>query len=83
MIKAIGKNMVVKRVPSEKKSLILSSVRDDTPFQATVVSKGKLVELEVEVGDVLLIAPYGGTPFDKNDEEHLLMSERDVLGVVI
>lgn len=83
MIRPLGKTMVIKRILPEKKSLILTTVRDDEPFKAVLVAKGKAVELEVEVGDTLLIAPFGGTAFDKNDEEHLLLIERDVLGVVI
>ena len=43
---------------------------------------GKLIELDVKIGDRVLFAKYAGTDVKINEEEHLIMREDDILGVV-
>ena len=43
---------------------------------------GKLVALDVKVGDRVLFAKYAGTDVKINDEEHLIMREDDILGII-
>ncbi len=75
--------MLIKKIKEEKTSLILVANPKQGPFKATLVSKGSQVDLDVEVGDVLLINQYGFTQFDKDDDEHLLVTEQGILGVII
>jgi co-chaperonin GroES (HSP10) len=83
MLRALGRNLLVKIKPQEKKSsLILNVTIKDEPFEVVLVNKGGGVELEVEPGETLLIVPYAGSKINKTDEEHLLVTERDILGVV-
>lgn len=83
MLRALGRNVVVKIKPPEKKTtLILTAVAKDEPFEVTLINIGNLVELDMKVGDTLLLVPYAGSKISKTDEEHLLVTERDILGVV-
>ncbi len=83
MLRPIGKNLLVKVLPPEKKTqLILTAAANDEPFQAIVIDIGSKAELDVKKDDVLLLVPYCGSKIDKKDEGYLLITERDILGVV-
>ena len=43
---------------------------------------GKLIPMNVQAGDKVLFAKYSGTEFKVDDVEYLILSEKDVLGVV-
>lgn len=84
MIKPLAKNMLIKKVKEEKPlSAIIVSTSVTGPFKATLVSKGKLVDLEVEIGDTLLVNQFGAIQFDRDDDQHFLVTDREILGVVI
>lgn len=83
MLRPVGKNILVKLKPLEKKSGLILPDSKDKPFEVIVVGKGDKVELEIEVGQTLLVAPYGGSRIDLNDsEEYYLATERDVIGII-
>ena len=44
--------------------------------------EGKLIEFSVKAGDVVLISKYGGTEVKIDGEEHLILSESDILGII-
>lgn len=75
--------MLIKKIKEEKASLILISNPKSGPFKAILISKGSLVDLDVEVGDTLLINQFGYVQFDKDDDEHFLVTDREILGVII
>jgi co-chaperonin GroES (HSP10) len=81
MIRPVAKSILVKRIPEEKVCLIIVSTTKNKPFKVEVISMGKAVELDVAVGDTILIT--SGFQYNENDEEHLLVTEREVIGVVI
>jgi len=83
MIRPVGKLMLVRVVPKPRAGLILTVQTNDEPYEVTLMGKGKGVELEAELGDTLLLAAYSGAKFDKTNEDLLLVTDRDVLGVVI
>ncbi|NTW00950.1 MAG: co-chaperone GroES [Oscillochloris sp.] len=43
---------------------------------------GKLIPMTVKVGDKVLFAKYGGTEFKVDDVEYLILSEKDILGII-
>ncbi len=43
---------------------------------------GKLTPLDVKVGDKILFGKYSGSEIKIDGEEHLIMREEDILGVV-
>ena len=47
-----------------------------------VLDNGKRVELDLKVGDTVLFAKYSGTEFKHEDDDLLILSERDILAVI-
>ena len=43
---------------------------------------GKLIPPQVKVGDRILFGKYSGSEIKLNGEEHLIMREEDILGVI-
>jgi len=43
---------------------------------------GKLMPVGVKVGDTILFGKYSGSKVELDGEEHLIMREEDILGVV-
>ena len=42
----------------------------------------KTEKLNVKVGDIVLFGSYAGTEVKHDDEEYLIMSEEDILGIL-
>jgi chaperonin GroES len=47
-----------------------------------ILEDGKLQVLDVKVGDRILFGKYSGTEVKIEGEEHLIMREDDILGVI-
>ena len=43
---------------------------------------GDRVEMDVKVGDIVLFAKYAGTEFKHEDEDPLILSEKDILAII-
>ena len=61
----------------------------DKPIQGTVIAigsgkyiEGKLLPLQVKVGDVVLFGKYAGTNVKLDENEYLVMREEDIMGVL-
>ena len=92
-IQPLGQRVLVKRIDSEDKTaggIYLPDTAKEKPQEAKVIAlgtggkddDGKLIEFTVKVGDIVLIAKYGGTEVKLDGEEHMLISESDILGIV-
>jgi chaperonin GroES len=94
-IKPLGNRILVKRskAATTKGGIILPDSAQEKPKEGTVIAvgSGKIndnneVELmNVTVGDRVLFSSYSGTEVNMNkteDEEYLIMSEEDILGVL-
>jgi chaperonin GroES len=92
-IQPLGQRVLVKRTDSEEKSaggLYIPDTAKEKPQEAKVVAlgtggkdeDGKAIEFTVKVGDLVLISKYGGTEIKLDGEEHLILSESDILGVL-
>ena len=92
-IRPLQDRVIVKRVEEEEKTkggIIIPDTAKEKPMEGkvTAVGKGKLLEdgkihpLDVKVGDRVLFAKYGGTEVKIDGEEHLIMREDDILGVI-
>ena len=92
-IQPLGQRVLVKRIDSEEKTsggIYLPDTAKEKPQEAKVVAlgtggkddDGKPIEFTVKVGDVVLISKYGGTEVKIDNEEHLLISESDILGII-
>ncbi len=92
-IQPLGQRVLVKRIESEEKStggIYLPDTAKEKPQEAKIVAigtggrddDGKLIEFSVKVGDVVLISKYGGTDVKIDGEDHLIISESDILGII-
>ncbi len=92
-LKPMGDRVVVKpksREETTKSGLVLPDTASERPQQGEVLSvgpgrqldNGQRVSLDVKQGDTVLFAKYSGTEFKLEDEELLILSERDVLAVI-
>ncbi len=92
-IRPLHDRVIVKRIDSEQKTkggLFIPDTAKEKPVEGTVlaVGNGKVLEdgsvrkLEVKEGDRILFGKYSGTEVKLDGEEHLIMREDDILGVV-
>ena len=92
-IKPLNDRILVKRLEEESKTkggIIIPDSAKEKPAQGEVVAvgdgklgdDGKRIALQVKAGDRVLFAKYAGTEVKIEDEEHLVMREDDVLGII-
>ena len=93
-LRPLGDHVIVKPSEHEEKTkggVYLPDTADkDKPFQGEVmaVGQGKLTEegkrltMEVKKGDKVLYAKYAGTEFKLDDEDLLIVSQKDILAIV-
>ena len=85
--------VVVRRVESEAKTkggIIIPDTAKEKPQEGKVVAvgkgkvseDGKITPLDVKVNDRVLFGKYSGSEINIDGEEHLIMREDDVLGVL-
>ena len=92
-IRPLYDRILVKRVESEGKTkggIIIPDTAKEKPIEGKVVAvgNGKILEngetkpLEVKKGDRILFGKYSGTEVKIDGEEHLILREDDILGIV-
>ena len=85
--------ILVKRIEEQQKSkggIIIPDTAKEKPIEGKVlaVGNGKVLEdgkvraLDVKAGDRILFTKYAGTEVKLEGEEHLIIREEDILGVV-
>ncbi len=92
-LKPLGDRLVVE--PRERESmtasgLVLPETAKEKPQEGEVLAigpgrrdeNGKRIEMDVEVGDIVLYAKYGGTEVKIDDKKLLILKESDVLAIV-
>jgi chaperonin GroES len=92
-IRPLQDRVIVKRVEEEEKTkggIIIPDTAKEKPMEGKIIAvgKGKVLEdgkihpLDVKAGDRVLFTKYGGTEIKIDGEEHLIMREDDILGVI-
>lgn len=91
-VKPLGDRVVIKMVESEEKTkggLILTANAQDKPEIAEVLAvgpgtlaDGKKVEMELKVGDRVIMGKYTGTNVKIDGEEIIILSQSDILAKV-
>ena len=85
--------VVVKRIDAEEKTkggIIIPDTAKEKPQEGEVVAvgpgardeSGKLVPLDLKVGDRILFGKWSGTEIKLDGDELLIMKESDVMGVI-
>ena len=92
-LRPLQDRVIVKRVAEEEKTkggIIIPDTAKEKPIEGKVlaVGNGKVLEdgrvrsLDVKAGDRILFTKYAGTEVKLDGEEHLVIREEDILGVV-
>jgi chaperonin GroES len=92
-IRPLQDRILVKRIDEEAKTkggIIIPDTAKEKPSEGKVVAvgkgkvsdDGKLTPLDVKKGDRILFSKYSGTEVNIEGDEHLIIREDDVLGVV-
>ena len=92
-IRPLQDRVIVKRIEEEEKTkggIIIPDTAKEEPQEGKVVAvgkgkvndDGKLTPLDVKVGDKILFGKYSGSEIKMNGEEHLIMREDDILGIL-
>ena len=92
-LRPLGDKILVKRVEAEtqtKTGIYLPESAKEKPQEAEVIAlgagraldNGERADFQVKIGDKVLLGKWGGTEIKLDDEEMLMLSEDDVLGVL-
>ena len=92
-IRPLHDRILVKRVKEEattKGGIIIPDTAKEKPIEAKVVAvgtgrildSGEVRELAVKKGDLVLFGKYGGTEVKIDGDDHLILREDDILGII-
>ena len=85
--------VVVKRIDAEEKSaggIIIPDSAKEKPSQGEVIAvgpggrdeSGKLIPIDLKVGDIVLFGKWSGSEVKIDDQELLIMKEAEIMGVI-
>jgi len=85
--------VVVKRITADEKTkggIIIPDTAKEKPSEGLVTAvgpggrdeAGKLIPIDIKVGDKVLFGKWSGTEIKLDGEELLIMKESDIMGVV-
>ncbi len=92
-IRPLQDRIIVKRVAEDettKGGIIIPDTAKEKPVEGKVIAvgngkvleNGKVRALDIKKGDRILFGKYAGTEVKLEGEEHLILREDDVLGVI-
>lgn len=85
--------VIIKPAPPEevtKGGIIIPDTAKEKPMQGEIIAvgsgklteDGKIIPLQVKVGDKVLYGKYAGTEVTINGEEYLIMRESDIFAII-
>ena len=92
-IRPLHDRVIVKRIEEEKKSaggIVIPDTAAEKPDQGEIVAvgkgkkddNGKVIPIDVKVGDRVLFGKYSGQTVRVKGDELLVMREEDLMGVI-
>ncbi len=92
-IKPLEDRILVKTLDAEQTTasgLVIPDTAKEKPQRGTIVAvgagrkddDGDRISMDVEVGDTVLFAKYAGTEFKYEDQDYLILSEKDILAKI-
>jgi chaperonin GroES len=91
-IRPLHDRVIVKRtgeIEKTKAGIIIPDTAKEKPQEGKVVAagpgrleEGKVIPLDVNAGDKILFGKYSGVEIKLDGEEHLILREDDILGVI-
>ena len=92
-LRPLGDRVVIKPTPREemtKSGIVLPDTAKEKPQEGEILAvgpgkfldDGKREAIDVAIGDKVLYAKYAGTEFKVEEQELLILSQKDILAVV-
>ena len=92
-LRPLGDRVVIKPTPRDemtKSGIVLPDTAKEKPQEGTVLAvgpgrtldDGKREQIDVKQGQKVLYAKYAGTEFKLDDEDLLIVSQKDILAIV-
>ena len=92
-VKPLQDRILIKRIQEEEKTkggIIIPDAAKEKPQEGIVVAvgdgkvldNGQRVAPSVKAGDKILFGKYSGTEIKVDGEEHLILREDDILGII-
>ncbi len=92
-LQPLGDRVVIKPTPREemtKSGIVLPDTAKEKPQEGEIVAvgpgafdtEGKRMAMDVKVGQKVLYGKYAGTEFKVEEEELLIVSQKDILAIV-
>jgi chaperonin GroES len=93
-IRPLADRVVIKPVEREERTkggiYLPDTASKERPMEGTILAvgegrlddNGKRVPMNVKAGDKVLFAKYSGTEYKVDEVEYLILSEKDILGVI-
>jgi chaperonin GroES len=92
-LKPLHDRVVIRRLEEDEKTaggIIIPDTAKEKPMRGEVLAAGpgarredgKLVPLDVRVGDIVLFGKWSGTEVKLDGEELVIMKEADIMGII-
>lgn len=91
-IKPLGDRVLIEPLEQQEEkigSIIIPDTAKEKPQEGKVIAvgpgkneNGKIVPLQVKVGDRVLYGKYAGTEIKKDGKEYLIVRESDILAII-
>lgn len=93
-ITPLGDRVVVKPLEAKevmkKSGIIIPDTAKEKPQEGEIKAvgkgkmseEGKIIPMDVKIGDKILYGKYSGTEIKLDDEEFLIMHQEDILGIM-
>ncbi|MCO5217095.1 MAG: co-chaperone GroES [Thermomicrobiales bacterium] len=92
-LKPLGDRVVIKPAGREEitaSGIVLPDTAKEKPMRGTIMATGEgrrdedgdRIPMDVKVGDEVLFAKYAGTEFKLDDQDLLILAEKDILAVI-
>jgi chaperonin GroES len=93
-VRPLGDKILLKRAEPEEQTeagIFLPESAKDTPREGRIIALGEgilnketgtYMPFSVKKGDLVIFSSYSGTEVKLDDEEYLILTEDDILGVI-
>ncbi len=92
-VKPLHDRVLVKRIEAQEKAkggIIIPDTAKEKPMEGKVIAvgsgklddSGKRIAMEVKVGNKVLFGKYAGTEIKIDNEEHIILREEEILGII-
>jgi len=92
-IKPLSDRVVIKPIAKEEETkggIIIPDTAKEKPQEGEVIAlgegkildNGQKIAMSVKIGDRVIYSKYAGTEIKRDDQEYLIVSEKDILAII-